>query len=105
MAHLDLVEVPIFKKTHELSKLLKDMKSLSDKSIQVLKEGLDSSDPKVQRDCAKLIIDYLISLGDKVNSDQLQRAILEVKMKGATPYLKPEDKAAPRLDFNNISNV
>lgn len=103
----ELVETkaqPIFRKEHELADLLKKLKKLSKKTIEVLEQGLESKDERIRQQAANKIMDYLINMSKEVNQDQLSRLVLEVKASGlaGAGSAVPEDDDTPKLDFDNI---
>jgi hypothetical protein len=103
----ELVEAraqPIFKKEHELTDLLKKLKKLSKKTIEVLEQGLESKDERIKQQAANKIMDYLISMSKEVNQDQLARLVLEVKTSGliGAGSTATQDDNTPELNFDEI---
>jgi hypothetical protein len=95
---------PIFRKDHELADLLKRLKKLSKKTIEVLEQGLESTDERIRQQAANKIMDYLINVSKEVNQDQLNRLVLDIKAQGlvGAGTTAPEDDNTPKLDFDNI---
>jgi hypothetical protein len=98
-------EQPVFKKTHELAKLVRDLKKISKKAIEVLERGLDSQDERVRMIAAEKLLKFYTDSAKDVNEDELKRLLLEVKLRGmvGAGSTAQEDDDAPALDFDNIS--
>lgn len=93
----------LFGSTHELAKMVRSLKKVSDKAIKVLEAGLDSEDEKLRLQAAQQLLKFYADTAKEVNQDQLNRLILEVKAsnligQGSTV---PED-STPRLNFDEI---
>jgi hypothetical protein len=98
-------EQAVFKKTHELAKLVRDLKKISKKAIEVLERGLDSQDERVRMIAAEKLLKFYTDSAKDVNEDELKRLLLEVKLRGmvGAGSTAQEDDDAPALDFDNIS--
>jgi hypothetical protein len=99
-------EQSVFKKTHELSKLVRDLKKISKKAIEVLEKGLDSQDERVRMIAAEKLLKFYTDSAKDVNEDELKRLLLEVKLRGmvgAGSTAQEDDDETPALDFDNIS--
>jgi hypothetical protein len=98
-------EQPVFKKTHELAKLVRDLKKISKKAIEVLEKGLDSQDERVRMLAAEKLLKFYTDAAKDVNEDELKRLLLEVKLRGmvGAGSTAQEDEDTPALDFDNIS--
>jgi hypothetical protein len=94
---------PIFRKDHELADLLKRLKKLSKKTIEVLEQGLESTDERIRQQAANKIMDYLINVSKEVNQDQLNRLVLEVKTSGLVGAgSSVQEDNTPILNFDEI---
>jgi hypothetical protein len=104
-----MVEAPIFvKKTHELAGLLKRVKYGSAKAVDILIDTMEdkNTEPKLKVACAQSLIEYEVKITDQINKDQLVRQVAEIKAKGLSTPLRPEDKAlSPTVDFSRIQEV
>lgn len=97
-------EQPVFKKVHELTKFLKDLKKISKKAIETLERGLDSEDERVRMIAAEKLLKFYTDTANEVNADELKRLLLEVKLKGLTGAgSTADDDSTPALDFDNIN--
>jgi hypothetical protein len=97
-------EQPVFKKTHELARLVRDLKKISKRAIEVLEKGLDSQDERVRMLAAEKLLKFYTDSAKDVNEDELKRLLLEVKLRGtAGAGSTVEDDDTPALDFDNIS--
>jgi hypothetical protein len=94
---------PIFKKTHELAKLVRDLKKLSKKAIETLERGLDSEDEKIRMMAAEKLLKYYLDSSKEVNQDELARLLLDVKSSGMIGHgSTAEDDNTPMLNFDDI---
>lgn len=96
----------------QLKTLLRQITGASKQAIKVLLECLKSNDEKVRLQAATKILEYQVQVADKVNQDQLQRLIAEIKFnrgpQGKLVPLEDGDKPArvrPVVDFNKIQDV
>lgn len=95
---------PIFKKTHELAKLVRDLKKMSKRALEVLEQGLESEDEKIRMMAADKLIKYYMDSAKEINTDSLNRLILEVKAQGivGNGSTANDDENTPKLDFDNL---
>jgi hypothetical protein len=94
---------PIFKKEHELLGVLKKLKKLTAKALEVLEQGLNSEDEKLRHSSAKLIIDYYTATAKEVNNDQLSRLVLDIKAQGLVGAgTTAQEDNTPILNFDEI---
>lgn len=95
----------IFKKDHELKKLVSSLKKISKKAIETLERGLDSEDERVRMLAAEKLLKFYVDVSNEVNADELKRLLLEVKANGliGAGSTAQEDDDSPALDFDNIS--
>ena len=99
-------EKPSFvKKSHELDKLLKKLSKESDGAVDFLREMMEDKtiDTKYRIDCASKIIAFQMETAKDINTENIQRLVAEIKMKGPT-QLVPQNKT-PLVDFNTIRVV
>jgi oligoendopeptidase F len=95
----------IFKKDHELKKLVSSLKKISKKAIETLEKGLDSQDERVRMIAAEKLLKFYVDTANEVNADELKRLLLEVKASGliGAGSTAQNDDDIPALDFDNIS--
>jgi hypothetical protein len=95
----------IFKKDHELKKLVSSLKKISKKAIETLERGLDSEDERVRMLAAEKLLKFYVDTSNEINADELKRLLLEVKASGliGAGSTAREDDDTPALDFENIS--
>lgn len=95
---------PIFKRQHELAKLVRDLKKVSKKAVEVLEAGLTSQDEKIRMLAAEKLLKFYTDTAKEVNQDELNRLLLEVKSQGLIGAgSTADDDDTPALDFDNIS--
>lgn len=97
-------EQSLFKKTHELAKMLRSIKKVSDKAIKVLEMGLESEDEKIRMQAAQQLLKFYVDTAKEVNQDQINRLILEIKSTGliGNGSTANDDDTTPKLDFDSI---
>jgi hypothetical protein len=102
---VDTKEQAVFKKKHELAKMVRDLKKLAPKAISVLEKALDSEDERVRMIAAEKLLKFYVDTSNDVNEDELKRLLLEVKLKGlvGAGSTVQESDDTPALDFDNIS--
>lgn len=112
MSEVVNVEQPIFvKKKHELAGLLKAVERGSVEAVDLLVNTMNSTSEdvslKTKLDLAKYLVDTQIKLSDTISKDQLTRQIAEIKVKGLSTPLGPEEKKRlpPTTDFGTIQKV
>lgn len=93
----------LFKSTHELTKMVRSLKKLSEKAIAVLEKALDSQDEKLKVAAAQQLLKFYMDSAKETNQDSLNRLILQVKTEGLIGQgsTVPEDNT-PVLDFENL---
>lgn len=95
-----------FKQIHELAKTAKSLKRISQKMIDYLESVVDDkeADPKLKAQCAQTLLKLYMDVAKEVNSDKLNRLILEVKATGLIGQgsTADDDDDTPALDFDNI---
>jgi hypothetical protein len=104
----DVVETKqqaIFKKDHELKKILGQLKKVSKKAIETLEAGLTSDDERVRMIAAEKLLKFYVDTANEINADELKRLLLEVKASGliGAGSTASQDDDSPALDFDNIS--
>lgn len=109
-----LREGPVFvKKKHELSDIAKRLDKLTIDSIDLMEESLADAENKLtlkeRLKLAETILDLKVRITDQINKDELNRQIAEIRAKGLSTPLLPNDEkpkpGAPRLDMNTIQSV
>lgn len=94
----------MFVKKHELTKLLRDLKKLSTKALEVLEAGLSSNDERVRMMAAEKLLKFYTDSADAVRQDEVKSLLLDIKMNGLIGNgSTAEDDSTPALDFDNIS--
>jgi hypothetical protein len=94
-----------------LKKLLKDLTKASKEAIEVLVVCLKSEDEKIRMQAASKILEFQSTVADKVNQDQMQRLVAEIKFnrqpQGKLMQLEDEKPATvrPVVDFTRIREV
>lgn len=63
----------------KLRKLQIKLEKLSDSVIATLEKCLESPDEKLRFQAAKALMEFQVSVAEKINTDQLQRMIAQVK--------------------------
>lgn len=93
----------LFKSTHELTKMVRSLKKLSEKAITVLEKALESQDEKLKVAAAQQLLKFYMDSAKEVNQDSLNRLILQVKTEGLIGQgsTVPEDNT-PVLNFEEI---
>lgn len=104
----DVVEAkqqPIFKKPHELTKFVSQLKKISKKALETLERSLDSQDERVRIIAAKELLKFYTDAANEVNADELKRLLLEVKASGliGAGSTAQEDDDTPVLRFDEIT--
>lgn len=94
----------MFKKTHELAKLVRDLKKISKKAVDVLEAGLSSNDERVRMMAAEKLLKFYMDSANEVRQDEIKAMLLDIKMNGLIGNgSTAEDDSTPALDFDNIS--
>lgn len=90
----------------DLKRLLKDVAKTSKDAVQALVTLLASKDEKIVLTAAKALLELHVNVADKINADQLQRLIAEVKLNpSGTRKLTAVDDDRPLVDFSTIREV
>lgn len=94
----------LFKKKHELAKLVRDLKKVSQKAIDILEEGLSSPDERVRMMAADKLLKFYMDAANDVRQDEIKSILLDVKMNGLIGQgSTAEDDNTPVLDFDNLN--
>lgn len=96
---------PLFRKTHELAKLVRDLKKISKKAVDVLEAGLTSQDERVRMMAAEKLLKFYSDSAKEVSEDELKRLLLDVKLGGmiGKGSAADDEDDTPQLDFENIN--
>lgn len=114
MSEVVNVEQPLFvKKKHELAGLLKALENGSVDAVELIVETMNSKSDdislKTKLECAKSLLDMQIKVSAEISKDSLTRQIAEIKAKGLSLPLGPEEVGKKRLppttDFGTIQVV
>lgn len=96
----------------DLKKLLRDVSKHSKAAIDKLVKLMDSEDHKVALAAAKTLLEMQTAITKDMNTDQLQRLIAQVKLKGGggralVPVSGEDDEEndRPTVDFTTIRQV
>lgn len=88
---------------HELTKLNRGLKKLSQEALDVLKEQMTSDDPKLKLEAAKMVLRYHVDISKQINDEEMARAIAEIRFAGANTNSLSEDiDDMPVVDFDNL---
>lgn len=105
------VGLPSFvRKKHDLDKLSKKLAKEVEAAVDALINILETTkDEKVRLAAAKSLIEYNIDVSDKINKDEMQRLIAEVRLNptGAAGRLEADSSGISRavINFNEIQDV
>ena len=94
---------PMFSKKHELSKLVRDLKKLSTKALEVLEAGLTSQDERVRMIAAEKLLKFYTDSASEVRADEIKALLLDIRTNGLIGQGSTADDDTPALDFDNIS--
>lgn len=95
---------PLFSKKHELSKLVRDLKKLSTKALEVLEAGLTSQDERVRMIAAEKLLKFYTDSASEVRQDEIKALLLDIRTNGLIGNgSTADDDNTPALDFDNIS--
>lgn len=91
----------------DLKRLLRDVARQSKNAVEALVKLLDSKDEKIQLTAAKALLELQVNVADKINSDQLNRLIAEMKLNGAGTkrLVNAEQENRPLVDFSTIREI
>jgi hypothetical protein len=98
-------EKPLFRKPHELAKLVRDLKKVSKKALDVLEQGLSSQDERVRMLAAEKLLKFYMDSAEAQRADEIKAMLLDIKVNGLIGggSTAEEDDDTPALDFDNIS--
>jgi hypothetical protein len=95
---------PLFKKKHELDKLVKQLNKISKKAVEVLEAGLTSNDERVRMIAAEKLLKFYMDSAEAQRADEIKAMLLDIKVTGLIGQgSTAEDDNTPALDFDNIS--
>jgi hypothetical protein len=95
---------PLFKKVHELAKLVRSLKKVSQKAVEVLEAGLTSDDERVRMIAAEKLLKFYADMANDVRQDEIKALLLEIKVGGLIGQgSTAEDDSTPVLDFDNLN--
>ena len=101
---VDTTPKPMFRKAHELAKLVRDLKKISKKAVDVLEQGLSSEDERVRMLAAEKLLKFYMDSANEVRQDEIKAMLLDIKMNGLIGGgSTADDDNTPALDFDNIS--
>lgn len=111
MTRLATVELPTFKRKHELTGLLKSLDDVTPAAVKILVDTMNAAEDKVglkmKVDCATTLIELQVKVADMISKDQLTRTVAQIKAQGLSTPLEvaPGGRQAPRMDFTTVQNV
>lgn len=95
---------PMFKKAHELAKLVKQLNKISKKAVEVLEQGLTSDDERVRMIAAEKLLKFYMDSAEAQRADEIKAMLLDIKVNGLIGNgSTADDDSTPALDFDNIS--
>lgn len=95
---------PMFKKAHELAKLVKQLNKISKKAVEVLEQGLTSEDERVRMIAAEKLLKFYMDSAEAQRADEVKAMLLDIKVNGLIGNgSTADDDDSPALDFDNIS--
>lgn len=95
---------PMFKKKHELDKLVKQLNKISKKAVEVLEQGLTSQDERVRMIAAEKLLKFYMDSAEAQRADEIKAMLLDIKVNGLIGNgSTADDDDSPALDFDNIS--
>lgn len=95
---------PMFKKAHELAKLVKQLNKISKKAVEVLEQGLTSQDERVRMIAAEKLLKFYMDSAEAQRADEIKAMLLDIKVNGLIGNgSTADDDDSPALDFDNIS--
>lgn len=93
----------VFKNSHELTKMVRGLRKISGKALEVLEQGLYSEDEKTRMIAAEKILKFYETMAKETNTDALNRLILDVKSSGLIGQgSTADDDNTPVLNFDEI---
>lgn len=94
---------PLFRKKHELAKLVRDLKKVSARAVEVLEAGLSSQDERVRMIAAEKLLKFYADTAKEVADDDLKRLLLDIKVGGMVGQgSTADDDDTPALNFDEI---
>jgi HEAT repeat protein len=95
---------PLFKKAHELAKMVKQLNKISKKAVEVLEQGLTSEDERVRMIAAEKLLKFYMDSAEAQRADEIKAMLLDIKVNGLIGGgSTADDDSTPALDFDNIS--
>lgn len=96
-------EKSLFAQTHELTKMMKELKKISLKAIKVLEKALDSEDEKLAVQAAEKTLKFYSDAAKEIRTDQVNGILIEMKMGLVGQGTTVPDDNTPVLDFDNLT--
>jgi hypothetical protein len=95
---------PLFSKPHELAKMVRQLKKISAKAVEVLEQGLTSQDERVRMIAAEKLIKFYMDAAEAQRADEIKAMLLDIKANGLIGRgSTTDDDDTPALDFDNIN--
>ncbi len=104
-------DTPSFLSTSvDLKKLLRAVSKESAKAIDVLVKLMGSNDEKIRLTAASKLLEFQVTVADKISQDQMSRLIAQVKLHGPSqgtlvPLPGQKDDKRPLVDFTTVREV
>lgn len=94
----------------DLKKLLRAVSRESAKAIDVLVKLLESKDEKTRLTAATRLLEFQVTVADKISADQIQRLIAQIKLNGPgqdklIPLGGQPKENRPLVDFATVQKV
>lgn len=91
------------KQKHELKKLDKILSDIEDEVVDALLKILrETKDENKRMQAATKLMDLRIQVSGIINTDEIQRLLLETKNPDRVRNLVPEDDDVPQINFTDI---
>lgn len=94
---------PLFKKINELTKLVKSLKKVSAKAVEVLEAGLYSEDERVRMIAAEKLLKFYADIANDIRQDEIKSLLLEIRVGGMIGHGSTADDNTPVLDFDTLN--
>lgn len=92
------------KQSHTLKPLQKSLAKEVEDAVRELVKLMESDDPRMKFQASKAILDYYKDISAAINTDDIQRMLLESKNPDRVTRLV-EDDDTPQINFDDIQDV
>ena len=87
------------KQSHDLKSLLRSVTKETEDAVAIIVKCMESKDEKMRFAAASKLLDMRKDLAVTINTDDIQRMLLESKNPDRVKNLVPEDDDTPQIDF------